>query len=156
MPFADDLALGGGQAGVARVVQDLQHAGSVPGLRLLAGEAGFGAPPGVVERPGDGAARLSAEPETEDEFDRGLALRVDLEAPDDLAILDRDGEPVAVRLDAGVFPTFDGSPAAGSGREPLATGVLMVALPGHNRVKQVPERVGVLDGADPHLPLQRP
>src|ERR1035438_2079852 len=156
MSGADDLPPADSETCVAGVVQDLQHTTGVPWPRLPVLDAGFGKPASIVERARDSATGLTRQAEPEKQLECGLALRVDLKSLDDRAVLDRNGQPVPIRLRARAFTTIDGASASRAARETLAARVLMVALAGHHRVRQVPKRVGVLDRADSHLPLECP
>jgi hypothetical protein len=58
-------------------------------------------------------------------------------------------------LDA-YFAAFGGSTAAGGTRQTFATRILVIALPRHDRVQEIPECVWVLDRSDPDAALERP
>jgi hypothetical protein len=111
----------------------------------------------VVERLRDGGRTRSVKREPEEHLDHRLAFTIDDQAPADSAVLAHlDERPVPVRPVADVVAPFDRTATAGGDCQATTARVLVVPLPGHDRIQQVTKRVGILHGADPDLALQCP
>jgi hypothetical protein len=64
-----------------------------------------------------------------------------------------DREAVPVRPDAKVIASFNGTPLAGRDSQRTSAGVLVIALAGNDGVKEIAERVRVLNGSDADVAL---
>lgn len=115
-----------------------------------------GQPALVVEVSGDGSGRASAQRHPEDGLDDLLAIWVKHHPLLDLAVLELYLEHVAVRPIANELTARSCPSPAGPHGGPFAPRVLVVALSGDDRAEQVAKRVGILDGSDDNVALERP
>ncbi len=143
-----DLTLVCRQAGVTRVLEDIDHPLAVPRPWLAASTKRPGLPSGVVQCACDRPRPFAAHRQTKNHRDRWAAVLVNHETlGHDTGGAYVDREAVPVRPDPKVIASFHGTSLASRDSQRTSAGVLVIALAGNDGVQEIAERVRVLDGS---------